>query len=72
MAAIQISQVDIAPGQRVCLSDVIWAQFKDILEDLGEHRAAKVAYNNGKLEIMLPSPGHEDDKEIIGDLLKHC
>ncbi len=70
METLQISQIEIAPGQAVRLSAVSWAQFKNILIDLGEHRAAKVAYDNGILDIMVPLPEHEDDKEIIGDLLK--
>ncbi len=70
MATLQISQIELAPGQSVRLSDVNWAQFKNILEDLGEHRATRVAYDNGILEIMVPLSEHEDSKEIVGDLLK--
>jgi Uma2 family endonuclease len=67
---LQISQIELAPGQSVRLSAVDWAQFKNILADLGEHRATRVAYDDGILEIMVPLPEHEDNKEIIGDLLK--
>jgi Uma2 family endonuclease len=70
METLQISQIELAPGQAVRLSDVGWAQFKNILADLGEHRAARVAYDDGMLEIRVPLPEHEDNKEIIGDLLK--
>jgi Uma2 family endonuclease len=41
-----------------------------ILKELGDHRSARIAYENGILEIMTPLPEHEDDKEIIGDLIK--
>ncbi|MEM9090763.1 MAG: Uma2 family endonuclease [Cyanobacteria bacterium P01_F01_bin.53] len=67
---LQISQLDIEPGQSVRLRNVTWQQYKKILENLGQHRAARVAYNNGKLEIMMPSIRNEDDKEIISDLMK--
>lgn len=70
MTALQVSQIKVAPGQCIRINHVSWQQFKNILEDLGEQRAARVAYDNGKLEIMVPLPEHEDDKEIIGDLLK--
>ncbi|MEL6160516.1 MAG: Uma2 family endonuclease [Cyanobacteria bacterium J06623_5] len=67
---LQISQLDIPPGQSVRLRSVTWQQYKKILEDLGHHRAVRLAYNNGKLEIMRPQAKQEDDKEIVGDLIK--
>jgi Uma2 family endonuclease len=50
--------------------NVSWQEFEVILEELGNHRAARLAYDNGILEIMTPLPEHEDNKEIIGDLVK--
>lgn len=70
MVAIQLRQLDVPPGQRLLLHDVSWAEFEAILEELGEHRGTRIAYDNGLLEIMAPLPEHESDKEIIGDLLK--
>jgi Uma2 family endonuclease len=70
MATLQISQIELAPGQALRLGGVTWAQFKDILADLGEHRAARIAYDNGILEIMVPLTEQEDSKEIISDLIK--
>ena len=70
MVTLQLRQLNVPPGQHVLFHDVSWQAFEDILEDLGEHRAARIAYDNGTLEIMTPLPEHEDDKEIIGDLLK--
>jgi Uma2 family endonuclease len=70
MVTLQLRQLDIPPGQRVLLHDVTWHEFESILEELGEHRGTRIAYNNGILEIMAPLPEHESDKEIIGDLLK--
>jgi Uma2 family endonuclease len=62
----------VATGRadRVLLHNVSWEQFERILEDLGEHRAARVAYDNGTLEIMTPLPEHEYFKEIMGDAVK--
>jgi Uma2 family endonuclease len=70
MATLQISQIELEPGQALRLGAVNWAQFKDILADLGEHRAARIAYDNGILEIMVPLTEQEDSKEMIGDLIK--
>jgi len=70
MVTLQLRQLDIPPGQRVLLHDVTWHEFESILEELGEHRGTRIAYDNGILEIMAPLPEHESDKETIGDLLK--
>ncbi|WP_008317577.1 Uma2 family endonuclease [Leptolyngbya sp. PCC 6406] len=70
MVTLQLRQLDVPPGQRLLLHDVSWAEFEAVLEELGEHRGTRVAYNNGLLELMAPLPEHESDKEIISDLLK--
>jgi Uma2 family endonuclease len=57
-------------ADRVLLHSVSWEQFERILEDLGEHRAARVAYDHGTLEIMTPLPEHEYFKEVMGDAVK--
>ena len=49
---------------------VSWSEFEAILEELGEHRATRVAYLNSTLEMRMPLSEHEKPKIIIGDLLK--
>jgi Uma2 family endonuclease len=70
--AVQISvqHIDVPLGQRVLLHDVSWEAFESILEELGDHRSSRLAYYNRVLEIAMPLPEHEYDKEIVGDLLK--
>ena len=70
MVTLQLRQLSVPPGQRVQFLDVSWQDFEAILEELGEHRAARVAYNQGILEIRMPLPEHEFNKEIIGDMVK--
>jgi Uma2 family endonuclease len=60
----------IKRADRVLLHSISWEQFERILEDLGEHRAARIAYDNGTLEIMTPLPEHEYFKEVMGDAVK--
>jgi Uma2 family endonuclease len=67
---VELQRITVPPGQTMVLRDVTWAEFEQILMDLGEHRAARVAYDRGILEIMSPLPEHEDDKDIISDLIK--
>ncbi|MGK7877864.1 MAG: Uma2 family endonuclease [Xenococcaceae cyanobacterium] len=65
-----ISQMKLAPGSAVTIPNVSWPEFESILQDLGEHRAARVAYSKGNLEIMVPLPEHEIPKELISDIVK--
>ena len=67
---LELKRLNVPPGQRVLLEDVSWQEFEAILSELGEHRAARVAYDNGILEIMTPLPEHERNKETISDLVK--
>ena len=67
---LELKRIHLPPGQTVILQDVTWTELETILEELGEHRAARIAYDKGRLEIMAPLPEHEDDKEIISDLVK--
>ncbi len=67
---LELKRLIVPPGQRVLLNDISWQEFEAILEELGEHRSARVAYDNGMLEIMTPLPEHESNKELIGDLIK--
>ncbi|MGB5961048.1 MAG: Uma2 family endonuclease [Coleofasciculaceae cyanobacterium] len=67
---LELKRITVPPGQRILFSDVSWQEFEAILEDLGEHRGSRVAYENGTLEIMTPLPEHETGKEIISDLVK--
>lgn len=67
---LELKRIHVPPGQRVLLKDVTWQELETILEELGEHRAARIAYDRGTLEIMAPLPEHEYGKEIISDLVK--
>ncbi|MBV8883169.1 MAG: Uma2 family endonuclease [Chroococcidiopsidaceae cyanobacterium CP_BM_RX_35] len=60
----------LSPGQSVLLSGITWSQFEDILAELEEHRANRIAYDQGMLEIMVPLPEHEYFKSSIGNLIQ--
>jgi Uma2 family endonuclease len=67
---LALEQIIVPPGHQLLLKNVSWQQFKDILENLGESRSARLSYSQGTLEIMTPLPEHEDDKVIIADFIK--
>ncbi len=65
-----VSQIRLAPGSAVTIPNVSWQEFESILHELGENRAARVAYSKGTLEIMVPLPEHEKPKDLISDIVK--
>ena len=67
---LELKRIDVPPGQTVLLHEVSWEEFETILQELGEHRASRLAYDNGTVEIMTPLPEHEYIKELMGDLVK--
>jgi Uma2 family endonuclease len=70
MVTLQLQQLSVPPGQRLLIYDVNWSEFEAILDELGEKRASRIAYTDNILEIRMPLPEHEVDKELIGDLVK--
>lgn len=67
---LQLNQLDIRSGQQLFLQNIDWDEFEQILNELGEEKHFRIAYYEGMLEIMVPLPGHENRKEILGDLVK--
>ena len=67
---LELSRIEVPPGQKLLLRDITWAEVETIVEELGERRGSRLAYAHGVLEIMTPLAEHEDDREIISDLLK--
>lgn len=67
---LKLQQIIVKPGQQMLLQDISWQQLENILEEMGEKSAARISYSYGWLEIIVPLPEHEKDKELIGDLVK--
>ncbi|YAG11566.1 Uma2 family endonuclease [Nostoc sp. DSM 114161] len=47
VVTLRLRQIDVQPGQCLILREISWAEFEAILEELGEHRATRVAYYQG-------------------------
>ncbi|MBO1346859.1 MAG: Uma2 family endonuclease [Hormoscilla sp. GUM202] len=60
----------IPKQEKVILSNVSWQEFEHLLAEMGDTRAARIAYDRGIVEIIKPLPEHEYFKEAIGDLVK--
>jgi Uma2 family endonuclease len=59
----------LAPGQRVTFSNIAWADYERLLEQLGDDYHTRVDYSDGRLEIMSPSNKHEKIKGLINRLV---
>ena len=70
MVALQLNQIQIAPGQQITLGGINWQDFEAILAELGDEYPSRIAYYQGILEIRMPLPKHEKAKVIIGDMVK--
>jgi Uma2 family endonuclease len=70
MVTLELRQLVVQPGQSIQLQDINWNEFEAILEELGDKRASRIAYSDRVLEIRMPLPAHEVDKELIGDMVK--
>jgi Uma2 family endonuclease len=69
VTSISLNRIKISAGQRIYLHDVSWEEFEQILLELGEKRATRIAYYAGELEIRMPLPEHERIKVLISNLL---
>lgn len=70
MISTQVSELELEDfqgkvTQNIVLSNVSWQTYKALLTDMGDHRAARLTYNRGILQIKMPSKLHE----IINRLL---
>lgn len=62
--------LNIPVGQSILLENVSWQVFETLIVELEGYPAARLAYDQGMLEIIVPLPEHEYFKEAIGDLVK--
>lgn len=51
---------------RVLLRNISWQTYQDLLKDLEEQSRIRLTYDQGLLEIMAPSPPHENYKKVLG------
>jgi Uma2 family endonuclease len=64
MLSTHISELDLDNfdgqlTQMVVLPNISWKTYRAMLADMGDHRAARAAYNQGVLSLKAPSKLHE-------------
>jgi Uma2 family endonuclease len=65
----EAASISLEPGERLLLHDISWERYEELLEELSEHRW-RIAYDEGRLEIMSPSSRNESIKKLIGRLVE--
>jgi len=56
-------------SQRVILPNISWQTFEIILAEMGNHRATRLTYDQGTLEIMTPLMPHEYNNRLLEHLV---
>ncbi len=63
--ATPISQIELTPGSAIRIGGVTWDGYVALLQELGDDRLIRVAYENGVLEIRMPSQLHESANRVL-------
>jgi Uma2 family endonuclease len=66
---IETALDSLPEGSRVHLSNVIWEDYEQLLEDVSEVRHFKIYYDEGRLEAMVISYEHEGIKSCFPHLI---
>jgi len=64
-----LNQIRLAPGSAIALSGLTWQHYQALLQDLGDDRSTRIAYNEGVLEIRLPSKPHEIINRLLAKII---
>jgi Uma2 family endonuclease len=63
--ATPISQIELTPGSAIRIDGVTWEGYVALLKELGDDRSTRIAYENGVLEIRMPSQPHESANRVL-------
>ncbi len=67
--AMPISQIKLTPGSAMQINDLSWEDYLAVLEQLGESRSTRLAYDNGVLEIRMPGQLHEATNRVLAAIV---
>ena len=75
MLSKRVSELDLneTEGQLtqiVCLPNISWQTYRAMLQEMGEHRATRTAYNQGTVTIKMPSELHEFLNRLLAYIVR--
>ena len=57
-------------GAVLRIDEVSWAEYENLLADLGEGYSVRIFYDQGRLEVMAPASAHEGNERCRGSNLR--
>lgn len=67
--ATQINQIKLTPGSAMIISGLTWKTYEALLQNLGDNRPTRIAYNQGVLEIRMPGEPHEIVNRLLAKII---
>lgn len=63
--ATPISQIELTPNSAMRIGGLTWEGYIALLQELGDDRSTRVAYEHGVLEIRMPGQPHEAANRVL-------
>jgi Uma2 family endonuclease len=63
--ATPINQIELTPGSAIQINGVSWDDYVTLLEQLGDCRSTRLAYDQGVLEIRMPGQPNEAINRVL-------
>lgn len=67
--ATPISQIKLAPGSAMTISGLTWKTYEALLQELGDDRSTRIAYDRGVLEVRMPGEPHEIINRLLAKII---
>lgn len=64
-----VEKVRLGGERRIVLSDISWKLYEQLREN-EENWHVRMAYDNGRLELMSPSPDHEAVTKLVAQMIE--
>ncbi|WP_017327635.1 Uma2 family endonuclease [Synechococcus sp. PCC 7336] len=65
MVQLLLEQISVPPGKSLLLKNVRWQEYESMLEELGDRRSCRIAYDRGTVELVTPLPEHAVSNRLI-------
>jgi Uma2 family endonuclease len=63
--ATPINQIELTPGSAIQINGVSWDDYLALLQQLGDQRSTRIAYDRGILEIRMSGQPHETINRLL-------
>jgi Uma2 family endonuclease len=67
--ATPIHQIKLASGSAMAIAGLTWKTYEALLQELGDNRSTRIAYDRGVLEIRMPGEPHEIVNRLLAKII---